>query len=506
MHIPRVISGLRAAGACLAGVLLLAACGSDSTDPPRSAAQSGAVVVKADPVTTGPNLIVLDAAWTSWSGQASAVTYDRATGTLRVPGDPAGIAYGMRSQPVALVAGREYLLTASADDPGVAVLMLPYDAARNLVSITDADTGASSVALFATPSNPVRFVAPAGVAGFYVQVQSAWQSPRTVSVVPGLATTSTGGGPVTSDDFHPPSYSMLVFGDEFDGTTLDRARWCTRMPQGGGPPLQVPDAACTTLTGLGYADYANATEQQRFRDFNSRGESLHQVGNGTIRLRATRTGADPVLAYEAALIRSKATFLPTATRSYYVTMRIRMPRVLGTWPSGVLFPTADATYSPQWPPEIDLFEGALNGGFENEFSVIMHAQIRGAQTASGAPEWFHSSSGFNTTWTTYFAGTSLRGRWAEIGAEWSIDGICYFVDGVKVACENYRWVTNDGATANPATLTTYLAVGGPWAGRNGIEDAAFPTELEIDRIRVYEGDGRLVSAIGLDRSRRLTTP
>lgn len=492
---------------------LVAACGDDTssgTSAPLGASQDAPAVTKADPATTGPNLIALGLPWTSWSGAPSPITFDAGSGALRIPADSQGLTYGMHAQSTRLDAGREYLLSAQSDDPGVAVHLFLFDASWALIPITDADTGTTATTIAARPGDSLRFSAPAGVAGFYVQVQGSWQSPRGVSLVPALAATTTGGGgggggggtPPGNGDFHPASYTRLVFADEFDGTSLDRGRWCTRMPQGGGPPLQVPDAGCTTSTGLGYADYANATEQQRFRDFNTLGEALHQVGNGTLRLRATRTGTSPVLAYEAALIRSKTTFLPTPGRSYYVTSRIKLPRVLGTWPSGVLFPTADASFAPQWPPELDLFEGALNGGFENEFSLIMHGQVQGPQTASGAPEFFFRDPAFNATWTTYFAPTSLRDRWAEVGAEWSVDGICYFVDGVKTACENYRWVTNAGATANPATLTLYLAVGGPWAGRNGIEDGRFPTALEIDRVRVYEGDGRLVSAAGLDRNQR----
>lgn len=84
------------------------------------------------------------------------------------------------------------------------------------------------------------------------------------------------------------------------------------------------------------------------------------------------------------------------------------------------------------------------------------------------------------------SGTNLRERWIEIGAKWTADQVCYFVDGVMTACENYRWVTNDGSSANPTTVVMFLAIGAPWAGRNGIDDAAFPVALEVDYIRVYQ--------------------
>ena len=35
----------------------------------------------------------------------------------------------------------------------------------------------------------------------------------------------------------PPGFTRLLFGDEFNGTALDRGHWCTRLPSGGGAPL-----------------------------------------------------------------------------------------------------------------------------------------------------------------------------------------------------------------------------------------------------------------------------
>ncbi|MGB7184926.1 MAG: hypothetical protein WBD51_23565, partial [Burkholderiaceae bacterium] len=71
------------------------------------------------------------------------------------------------------------------------------------------------------------------------------------------------------------------------------------------------------------------------------------------------------------------------------------------------------------------------------------------------------------------------------GAQWESNRVCYFVDGIKTGCENYRWVTNEGLPANAAELVMQLAVGGPWAGLNGVDDAAFPTFFEIDHVRIY---------------------
>jgi hypothetical protein len=79
----------------------------------------------------------------------------------------------------------------------------------------------------------------------------------------------------------------------------------------------------------------------------------------------------------------------------------------------------------------------------------------------------------------------LRARWIEVSAEWTASNVCYFVDGYRTACENYRWVENGGQQAAPAHLLLNLAIGGSWAGRYGIDAAKFPTSLDVDWVRVY---------------------
>ncbi|MGB7299933.1 MAG: hypothetical protein WBD34_11480 [Burkholderiaceae bacterium] len=288
-----------------------------------------------------------------------------------------------------------------------------------------------------------------------------------------------------SSDYVPAGYS-LFFGDEFTGTSLDRSVWCTRMPWGNGTPLQVPDAECTTLTGLGYGDFANIDENQRFRDINTLGEDLHVVNNGTLKLRATNTADHFYTSYEAGALRSKQTFRAENGTSYYVTTRVKLPNILGSWPAFFLNPSTEPDGVVQWPPEIDIFEAAINNDAENEFTMIQHTQVQGPQTDSGRAEWTYAAPGFNTAWGFFESANSLRERWLEIGAEWTETGVCYFINGIKTGCENYRWVGNDGSIGNPATVLMYFAVGGPWAGRNGIDATAFPAAMEVDYIRVYQ--------------------
>jgi hypothetical protein len=289
--------------------------------------------------------------------------------------------------------------------------------------------------------------------------------------------------PPAGNDFHPTGY-LLWFNDEFDGTQLDRTVWCTRYIYGGGARPQLPDPECNQ-NGEGSLDFLN-DEQQRYVDTNRSGETMHVVRNGTLAMRATKTRTDDSWAsYEAAMIRSKRTFAPSSNASYYVTARVNLPNVRGTWPALWLNPDRDASGRLSWPPEIDIFEGALNEVEDRADMLHQTTQIKGQQTSSGAQEITFSAPEFDRRWGNYRANRSLRDVWIEVGAEWTATGVCYFVDGYKTMCENYRWVNNSGGAVGPAHVLLNLAIGGQWAGRHGVADDKFPTQMQVDHVRVY---------------------
>ena len=283
-------------------------------------------------------------------------------------------------------------------------------------------------------------------------------------------------------DAHPSGYT-LVYADEFSGTTLDRGAWCTRYIYGGGPTAQ-SDPACTR-NGDGNLDFLN-DEQQRYVDTNRQGQQMHVVANGVLSLRATKTRNESYASYESAMIRSKRLFRPTATTSYYITARVRMPDVVGSWPAFWLNSDRRADGSTTWPPEIDIFDGAYNGRDDRAEMLHQAAIVQGAQTSSGSRQYTFSAPEYDRTWNNYHAASSLRGKWVEVAVEWTGSNVCYFVDGYKTACENYRWVENGGTAAAPAHILLNLAIGGNWAGRYGIDDSKIPTTFDIDFVRVYQ--------------------
>jgi beta-glucanase (GH16 family) len=303
-----------------------------------------------------------------------------------------------------------------------------------------------------------------------------------------------GGAPVhdAGTDTGTISAYTLVFSDEFEGTSLDRTKWCTRYVYGGGAPLQVPDTGCTGPDGFGGTlDFLN-DEQQRYVDTNSQGQALHVESAGTLKMVATKTRTDTYASYESAMIRSKMQFKPSATTSYYILARVRLPNVKGTWPAMWLSCGYGSTSQIMWPPEIDIFEGALNMVEDNPNMIRMGSQVKGGmQTSTGMMDITFSSPTYDRTWDNYFAPApdTLRGVWVNIGATWTASAVCYYVNGLQTMCENYRWTDDSGNPANTGSLLLNLAIGGAWAGRHGIDDASFPATYEVDYVHVYSFAG-----------------
>lgn len=339
--------------------------------------------------------------------------------------------------------------------------------------------------LLARPCGLTRLVPSAAAVAlvlFAVDSFAATPDPARPSA-PDLCDNGGCPGEDRASDGVPTGYK-LVFADEFSGSELNRSNWCTRYVYGGGSKLQVADAECQ-VKGDGTADKLN-DEVQRYVDFNSKGEPMHVVSKGVLTLRATKTGTRSGSPYEAGMIRSKRVFKPTPETSYYITARVKLPNVRGTWPAFWLNSDRRPDGTLNWPPEIDIFEGALNEKEDTEFMLHMGSQVRSTgQTKSGQREITFSAPEFNLRWTFYRATHSLRERWIETSAEWTTQNVCYFVDGYRVMCENYNWAYNDGEPAAPAHILLNLAIGGSWAGRHGIADEKFPTEFQIDYVRVY---------------------
>ncbi len=303
-------------------------------------------------------------------------------------------------------------------------------------------------------------------------------------------------------DHHLPGY-RLISHDEFGGTALDRSAWCTRYQYDGGPALEVPDPEClgkdpTTGTTLGTLDTLGGDgtrqgqESEVYRDVNADGTRMHTEQHGYLTLHATATRpGEPYLKYESAMIRSKREFQPTAGHPLYLTARLKQPDVLGTWPAFWLAGGyGDGHVRPPWPPEIDILEGPLNAS--GQYANVMHTGVQSYGCEGTCPQgpfdYSFAAADFDTSFGDYHAPASLKDTWIEVGLEWHTDHVCWYLDGSRLACQHYTWVANEGGQAGttPASVLLNLAVGGPWAGADGVDDTRFPAEYDIDHVRVYQ--------------------
>jgi beta-glucanase (GH16 family) len=262
--------------------------------------------------------------------------------------------------------------------------------------------------------------------------------------------------PVASwkDSYAPEGYE-LAFNDEFEGVELDRSKWFTRLIWNS-----------ETLDHL-------EKEQERYSDHDN-----HVVKDGVLRLTArSRPDAAPGGAsYESGMIRSDWT-----TLYGYFEARVKMPAGLGVWPAFWVISDVSSTGRLTWPPEIDFFEFAYNG--RDDTRQMIHF---GLSELSGSPNrYLFASDAFKTRNRDFYAPFDFSAGWHTIGAEWTPDAVTNYVDGVKIVSRTYRWVYKDGEPAPAGHVMLNLAIGGPWAGRYGVDDTAFPQSFDVDWVRVY---------------------
>lgn len=257
-----------------------------------------------------------------------------------------------------------------------------------------------------------------------------------------------------SGSFVPAGYT-LAFNDEFNGTQLNRSKWFTRMVYNNGTLDRMHD------------------EKQRYRDNNN-----HQVSNGVLSLIARKVSTtDPSgINYESGMIRSDWT-----SRYGYYEARVKMPGGKGVWPAFWLNSDVSEGGRLAWPPEIDIFE-FVNNGVEDLPNMI-HSNVK-THNNQLSP-LIYADPSFNPQWTFWQAPYNFNDGWHVVGAEWTPTEVTMYVDGQKIYTRSYSWTYADGTLAGPAHILLNLGIGGAWAGRNGIDDTAFPQALQIDWVRAY---------------------
>jgi len=215
----------------------------------------------------------------------------------------------------------------------------------------------------------------------------------------------------------------LAWQDEFDGTSLDAAKW-------------------TAVNNCG--DKRN-NEQQCYM------ASAVSVGNGALTITGTNQ-AQGAFSYTSGAVKTGAKFTVAYGR---IEFRAQMPAGgQGVWPALWLYPPN------QWPPEIDVLEAI------NTMSTIYMTYHWGTSSD-------HKSDGGNT-------GITNPSDWHSYSVEWETNEIRWYIDGSLKKTHTGSDVTNI-----PMQLYINLALGGAWPGSVG-PSTVFPQVMKVDYVRVYQ--------------------
>jgi beta-glucanase (GH16 family) len=241
----------------------------------------------------------------------------------------------------------------------------------------------------------------------------------------------------------------LVFSDEFNGDKLDRTKWATRYI------------------------YNNET-MDHFKDENQRYRDIHVVSGGVLSLVAKKAEGN---LFESAMIRSHRTFY----YGYYEA-RVFLPNAKGVFPAFWLEADYDIDGKTWHPPEADIFEFVINGVEDKANSL--HSNV---VAPFSEKQYSYVDRSFLPKFQNMYGSEDLNLGWHTVGYVWAPDKVSLFWDGKLIYTRNYQWLRKDGQLGPPAHVDLNFAVGGKdWAGRHGIDEAAFPQAFKIDYVRVCQ--------------------
>ncbi|MFI3296311.1 MAG: family 16 glycosylhydrolase [bacterium] len=275
-------------------------------------------------------------------------------------------------------------------------------------------------------------------------------------------TLSSGAESVTCFVAVTPSYGeyVMVWSDEFDGTSLDTDTWNIEVNGNGG--------------GNNESQYYTARE-----------ENL-RVEDGNLVIQAfkeTYTGSDnKTCSYTSARINSMANKFFTYGK---IEARISLPQGQGTWPAFWTLGENYATSGIGWPRcgEIDIMEHV--GSQPTKVICALHTYA-----ANG-------SNGLNWSSNTYC--DDIEGNFHTYAVEWVKEGyngrdyIAFLFDGVEYARSTEAYSTMDDTSYWPYQADQFIifniALGGSMGGT--IDDSIFDEDvmMKVDYVRVYQREG-----------------
>jgi uncharacterized protein YjdB/beta-glucanase (GH16 family) len=240
--------------------------------------------------------------------------------------------------------------------------------------------------------------------------------------------------------------TTLVWYDEFEGTTLDQSKWAYVLGRG-----------CDQPSGCGFG---NGEEQA----YTNQSKNI-TVGGGNLTITALFDNPEPGAAFSSAKIQT----LGLKTFQYgKIETRMKLSSGQGAWPAFWML-----AQSNNWP-----YTGEID---------IMEAKHKNPTQLIGT---VHHYNGHNSG---QVATPDLSAAFHTYAIEWEKDEIRWYFDGALYhratpQTTGGAWPFNN--TGNPFYLIYNLAVGGlgtPFTGNQPFNSADFPTNIQVDYVRVYSG-------------------
>lgn len=268
--------------------------------------------------------------------------------------------------------------------------------------------------------------------------------------------------PVIPDPDADKEGYRLVWRDEFNGASLDTAKW--------GYQTGIKDIYGSSVG----PDYWGNGELQYYT------EDAVSVADGSLKITATKQQqGDRPYTSGRILTRDKASF----TYGYFEA-RMKTPTGSGMWPAFWMLPQPSSPANSEneyggWPAngEIDIMEA--KGRLENKVDTTLHF----------GKAW--DAHDYVTQETTLSSNTD---EWHIYAVDWTADAISWFVDGQKVlTVTKDRWwsqdVSNQGKSQpfdKPFYIIFNLAVGGMYDSYNQPDGSFTSAAMYVDYVRVYE--------------------
>lgn len=247
----------------------------------------------------------------------------------------------------------------------------------------------------------------------------------------------------------PPGWS-LVWADEFEGSTLDPAKWEAQLGDG-----------CPDLCGWGNGEFQNYTT-----------ENL-SVGGGTLKITARRDVSGGDTTYTSSRIRTLGKGDWTYGR---FEIRAKLPTGQGIWPAIWMFFSNDTYGGWAASGEIDIME-AIGSEPDEVFGTLHYGGPFPANVFSGEPFRLRSGT-FDQDFYVFTA------EWEEGEIRWYVNNVLF---QTQTSDDWFTTGSDDPAAPfnHPFHMILNVAVGGNLPGAPDLT-TPFPQTMEVDYVRVYQ--------------------